>query len=735
MEGIKVMSGKRTKPAKVPVILQMEALECGAASLCMILAYYKKWLPLEVVRYDCGVSRDGSTSENISTAAKSYGLDVKTVKYNVSQLKEHGEFPCIIWWNYNHYVVLDGFTGDGAVLNDPAKGRVTVLMEEFEESYSNLCMMLRPNENFVPGGKPKSMVSYFLERAKGNGGALALIMVTAALAAVAGAIIPSFNSAYTDILNQNGAQYINSGENIALTLFLFLFGFFILYHTVCQLFNIISIYRASGKLAVVSNLSFFWHVLRLPMDFFSQRYAGDLSARQTENDRVAKTLVQIAVPTCIQIVLLLFYLFVMIRVSVELTFVGLLTVAANLIIARYISQKRTDILRVLLRDKGKLEAATVSGIDMVETIKASGAENGYFERWSGLHASTMKSKVAFGQVNQYLAPLPNLVQQISTVIMLAIGASLIIDGYLGEGAFLTFQALMNSFLKPVNMLINAGQSIQEMRSYAERIEDVMKYPAEVSAEEENSALQDLEGAEKLSGNVELKNITFGYSRLAEPLIKDFSLSIQPGAKVALIGSSGSGKSTIAKLIAGLYEPWSGSITFDGKERREIPKAVFTGSVSVVNQDVSMFADTIENNIKMWDTTIEYYDMVLAARDADIHDDIIQKKGGYRYVMAENGKDLSGGQRQRLEIARVLAGDPSLIIMDEATSALDAKTEYLVSEAIKARGITCIIVAHRLSTIRDCDEIIVLDHGVVAERGNHDTLMAKNGLYTKLITTE
>lgn len=725
------MSAKRTKPAKVPVILQMEAVESGAASLCMILAYYKKWLSLEVVRHDCGVSRDGSTAENISAAAQSYGFDVKTEKYDVSQLKQQGEIPCIIWWNYNHFVVLNGFAGDNAVLNDPAMGKVTVSKEEFEESYSNLCIMLSPNKDFVPGGKPKSMVTFFLERAKGNGKALLLIVVTAALAAVAGTIIPSFNSAFTNILKQD----VRSSENTTLTLFLFVFGFFILYHTVCQLFNIISVYKASGKMAVTSNFSFLWHLLRLPIDFFSQRYAGDLTSRQTENDRVAKTLVQIVVPTFIQIVLLLFYLFVMMNVSVALTFVGLLTVAANLFIARYISKKRTDISRVQLRDTGKLNATTVSAIDMVETIKASGAENGFFERWSGFHASAMKSKVAFGRVNQYLGSLPNLVQQASTVIMLAIGASLIIGGYLGEGAFLAFQALMNSFLKPVNMLITAGQNIQEMRSYAERIDDVMKYPTEADREEEDSALQDLEGVQKLSGNVELKNITFGYSRLAEPLLKDFSLSIPAGAKVALIGSSGSGKSTIAKLIAGLYDPWSGSITFDGKKRREIPKAVFTSSVSVVDQDVSMFADTIENNIKMWDSTIEHYDMVLAARDADIHDDIIQKRGGYHYVMAENGKDLSGGQRQRIEIARALAGDPSLIIMDEATSALDAKTEYQVSQAIKARGITCIIVAHRLSTIRDCDEIIVLDKGVVAERGNHDTLIAKNGLYAELITTQ
>ncbi|MBR1482059.1 MAG: NHLP family bacteriocin export ABC transporter peptidase/permease/ATPase, partial [Ruminococcus sp.] len=327
------MSAKRTKPAKVPVILQMEALESGAASLCMILAYYKKWLTLDIVRHDCGVSRDGSTVENISAAAQSYGLDVKTEKYDVSQLKQQGEIPCIIWWNYNHFVVLNGFAGDNAVLNDPAMGKVTVSKEEFEESYSNLCIMLSPNKDFVPGGKPKSMVTFFLERAKGNGKALLLIVVTAALAAVAGTIIPSFNSSFTNILKQD----VRSSENTTLTLFLFVFGFFILYHTVCQLFNIISVYKASGKMAVTSNFSFLWHLLRLPIDFFSQRYAGDLTSRQTENDKVAKTLVQIVVPTFIQIVLLLFYLFVMMNVSAALTFVGLLTVAANLFIARYIS--------------------------------------------------------------------------------------------------------------------------------------------------------------------------------------------------------------------------------------------------------------------------------------------------------------------------------------------------------------------------------------------------------------
>lgn len=422
----------------------------------------------------------------------------------------------------------------------------------------------------------------------------------------------------------------------------------------------------------------------------------------------------------------------MLRYSVILTLIGLASVLANLVLSAVISKKRINITRVQMRDAGKLAGTTVAGIEMIETIKASGAENGFFEKWAGYQASVNTNQVKFQRVNQILGLLPSLISSICGTAVLMTGVFLAMQGTFTVGMIMAFQGFLSSFVSPAMSLIAAGQSLQEMRADMERIEDVMKYPTDVTFEENDDESTEYD---KLSGNIEIKNITFGYSRLAEPLIKNFSMTLKPGSRVAFVGPSGCGKSTISKLISGLYKPWSGEILFDGKPMSEIDRCVFTGSLAVVDQDIILFEDTIANNIKMWDNSIEDFEMIMAARDAQLHEDIMQREGGYQYRLTEGGKDFSGGQRQRMEIARVLAQDPTIIILDEATSALDAKTEYDVIKSIKDRGITCIVVAHRLSTIRDCDEIIVLDQGNVVERGTHDELMKNNGAYTQLVSNE
>ncbi len=723
---------KQNKPitkgvAKVPVVMQLEALECGAASLTMILAYYGKWIPLEQVRADCGVSRDGSNAKNVLKAARSYGLQAKGYRYEPEMLKEKGTFPCIIHWNFNHFVVLCGFKGDKVVLNDPAKGNYTVSMETFDQSFTGICLMFEPTESFEPGGKPKSVLSFARKRLVGAEAAIVFVILTTTITSIIGIIQPAFSRIFLDRLltHQNPEWFWPFFAALA---------FISVMQLVVAFVQAKTNYLIQGKLAAVGNTSFLWKVLRMPMEFFSQRMAGDIQQRQDASATIADTLVNTFAPLVLNAAMMVFYLVVMLRYSPVLALVGIASILINVAMSRVISAKRVNITRVQMRDAGKLAGSTVAGIEMIETIKASGAETGYYEKWAGYQASVNTQQVRFAKLNEYLGMIPTVITELANNIVLILGVLFAIQGHFTVGMVMAFQGFLSAFTGPAMQLIEAGQSIQEMRTQMERVEDVMEYPLDVNYNDENKDGEDAE-FDKLSGNVELKNVTFGYSRLAEPLIEDFNLTLKTGSRVAFVGGSGCGKSTLSKLISGLYQPWSGEILFDGKPMKDIDRSVFTGSLAVVDQDIILFEDTIRNNIKMWDDSIEDFEMILAAKDAQLHEDIMQRDGGYDYVLTEGGQDFSGGQRQRMEIARVLAQDPTIIILDEATSALDAKTEYEVVKSIKDRGITCVVVAHRLSTIRDCDEIIVMDHGKVVERGTHEELYAKNGYYTQLVSNE
>ncbi len=723
------MAENRTKPitkgvAKVPVVMQLEALECGAACLCMILAYYNKWVPLEKVREDCGVSRDGSNALNILKAARFYGMEAKGCRYEPEALRDSGNFPCIIHWNFNHFVVLNGFRNGKAYLNDPAKGTYSVSMETFDDAFTGICLHFSPTESFVPSGKPKSMTAFASKRLKGTGTAIAFTVLTSIIATITGFVQPAFSRIFLD--------HLLTGKNIPWAVpFLIILGIFNLIQIITSALQAIYSLRINGKMAAVGNTAYMWKVLKMPMKFFSQRMAGDIQNRQNSNAAIANTLICVFAPLLLNSVMMVFYFVIMLRYSVILTFVGLTSLLVNAVISRYISKKRINITRVSMRDSAKLSAATVAGIEMIETIKSAGAENGYFKKWSGYQASVNSQLVKFQKLNQYLGMIPAFVSTLANNIVLFFGVWLTIQGNFTVGMIMAFQGFLSSFMAPAATLISAGQTLQEMRTQMERVDDVMEYPDDNIFDES----EDADKTKKLSGEIELRHVVFGYSPLAQPLIQDFNMKVTPGKSVAIVGASGCGKSTISKLIAGLYLPRNGEILFDGKPMKEIPKTVFRGSVAVVDQEIILFEDTIANNIKMWDDSIEDFEMILAAHDAQIHDDIMQRPKGYQHKIVEGGKDFSGGQRQRIEIARALAQDPTIIILDEATSALDSKTEYETIKAIRNRGITCIVIAHRLSTIRSCDEIIVMEHGLIAERGTHKELMEAGGIYRNLVCAD
>ncbi|MEA4929546.1 MAG: NHLP family bacteriocin export ABC transporter peptidase/permease/ATPase subunit [Candidatus Limiplasma sp.] len=708
---------------KVPTILQQEAVECGAASLAMVLAYHGKWLPLEKVRDDCGVSRDGSSAKSIVQAARRYGLKAAGYRLEPAELAKVSK-PSIIHWNFNHFVVFCGFKGNKAIINNPATGLEAVPMDAFDNAYTGIALVFEPTEAFVREGSRPSLWRFVRSRLQGSGSLVAFVLAVSLLTSVLGVIAPLFSRVFLDDL-------LTGAKPEWLTPFVWLFVVFIVLQAIVALIAQNYNLKISGKFAVIASGTFMWQVLRLPVRFFSARLAGDLAMRQQANEGIAATVFERLAPLVLDMVMLVFYLVVMIGYSLPLTLIGLGCAAFNLLLSAYIARRRLNLTRASMMLQGKLQATTLSGVEMIETIKAAGAEEGYFQKWAGYHAGVNAASVAGARLDGYLGSLAALSSTLGGVFVLCAGAALIINGAMTIGMLLAFQGFLAAFLGPVETLRSLREEMGLLRATMERVQDVLNYQPDAypaaSPDDQTHTYR------KLSGNVELHNVTFGYNPLAAPLIRDFNLTLKTGERIAIVGASGCGKSTVAKLLSGLYQPWSGEILFDGKPIDQIEHEVFTGSVAVVDQDVTLFEDTIAANIKMWDETIADFEMILAAHDAQIDHMILSREGGYRAKLLEGGRNYSGGERQRIDIARALAMDPTIAILDEATSALDAQTEAELIRAICDRGITCVIIAHRLSTIRDCDEILVLDHGSVVQRGKHEQLYAQEGLYRELVT--
>ena len=711
----------RSKLAKVPQVMQMEVVECGAASLTMILAHYGKWLPLEEVRAACGVSRDGSSAKMILQAARNYGLDAKGFRMSPEALE--GKQPAIIHWNFEHFVVFRGFDRKGrACINDPGIGPVKWPMEEFRKHYTGVCLTFEPTEKFEKGGQQTSILSYMKKNLNGVSEAFWLTFSFALMGAFVALLSPLFTRIFLD--------EILSGKNADWVKWFFIgMGALAVFQFFVVLLQSRYTKRVAGALALKSNKDYLRHLLRLPMSYFAMRHVGDLQQRMHLNQEITNSLIEVLAPQVINIGLLVLYLFLMFSYSFWLTIIGFVAAGVNLAIVHYFANLRINLIRSMEQSEGQYFSATISCIDNMESIKAAGAETGFFKYWSGLWAHKFNVNANADKQQAQVALLPVMANALCSVAVLVLGAYLILQGDLTVGMLMAFQGFMGSFLAPVNELVNGSQKIVEMRSQMERVEDVMKYP-EDHRESEKEILQG-----KLGGLLEMKHVTFGYSPIQPPLIEDFNLRVEPGHSVALVGPSGCGKSTLAKLISGLYKPWSGEILFDGRPIESIPNEELTNSVAVIDQNVVLFDDTIAQNIRMWDPSIEDFTLMMACNDAEIRADIVSRPEGFDTKIVKGGQNFSGGQRQRFEIATALAREPIVLIMDEATSALDPKTEDEVMKRIRSMGPTQIIVAHRLSTIRDCDEIIVMDQGKILQRGRHEELMAQEGFYQKLMKSE
>lgn len=715
------------KRAKTPTVIQMEAVECGAASLGIILGYYGKHVSLEELRIACGVSRDGSNAWNIMQAAKGYGLEVQAYRKGIEELKEIPT-PAILFWEFNHFLVLEGFRNGRVYLNDPSIGPRVVTEEEFLEGFAGIVITLQPTEQFEKGGKMPPLIGAIWARLKSVKSALLYIFLTTLCLVIPGLALPAFtrifvdNILVADILPWRIQFIITMGMTIVLTgVLIWLRQHFLI--------------RLNAKLSFGFSGRFLWHLFSLPIPFFMQRNTGDITHRMIYNNQVANTMTGTLATATVDLFIVIFYAAFMFQYDVAIALVALIAGLATLAVMVVIQKMRTDTYARIKQESSKIYGNLIGTIQHIETIKASGIEQDAFTKFAGYYTKAMNSKQNIGKQDVILATCPVLLQGFATAILLSFGGWRVIYTDLTIGMLIALQTLMLSFFIPLFRFVNFGELMQELKIDLARLDDVLKNPVDRLFENGRMEEKSLELPLKLDGYLEFKNVQFGYSRLAPPFISDLSFKLTPGKWVALVGPSGCGKSTVAKLASGLFQSWEGEILYDGKPLHHIPKARLNRTISSVDQEIFLFAGSIRENLTLWDGTIPEDTIVNAAIDACIHDEIILHKDAYQSQLIEGGRNWSGGQRQRFEIARALIVNPTLLFLDEATSALDSEVEKKIIDNLRKRGCACLVIAHRLSTIKECDEIIVLDAGKVVQRGTHDELKNVEGVYRDLIESE
>ncbi|MER5776537.1 NHLP family bacteriocin export ABC transporter peptidase/permease/ATPase subunit [Streptomyces sp. NPDC002039] len=732
----------RRRAHRVPTVLQMESVECGAASLSMILAHYGRHVPLEELRALCGVSRDGARASSVLAAARSFGLVAKGFQAETDQLEEKlRSGPVIIFWAFQHFMVVEGITTrfgrTQVAVNDPASGPRLMEWSMFDSGYTGVVLTFERGPDFTPGGRRSSTAAALLDRRLPSGRALPLVLLASLLLVVPGIVGAAYSRVFLDrVLTSDSPTAV-----LPLILAMSVTALMVFVLTSVQQHYLL---RMEIRTGLVASARFFRHLLRLPIEFFLQRRPAEVARRVASNDTVAMILSRDVAATTINIALVVFYGGLMVRYDVLLGLLGLATAAFNVLVLQLVSRSRKDAVDALRADRGNLIGTTFATLSTIESVKATGAEPDAFTRWAGFLAKVTTAQQRLGQTTAVLTVLPPLLAVVNIGVMLLVGGLRVADGTLSVGILVTFQTLLAALSRPVTQLTNLGSRLQEMNADLKRIHDVEKYPQargfQPGAPGKDGPTDDAPAGRpgriggptnRLDGELTLDDVTFGYGPLSDPVVTSLTLTVTPGSRTALVGGSGSGKSTVGRLVTGLYEPRSGQILISGQPREEIPRTVLAASMAYVDQDVALFAGTVRDNLTLWDDTVPDEVVLAALQDAAVFDEVMSRPGGINAKVCEQGSNFSGGQRQRLELARALAARPTLLVLDEATSALDPATERTVMDNLRRRGCACLIIAHRLSTVRDADEIIVLDRGVIAERGTHDELLTAQGRYAAL----
>lgn len=725
--GNKASSDKSDQRITTPILLQMHASECGAASLGIVLGYFGRWVPLTELREKCEVSRDGSSAASILRASRHYGLECNGLSVRADQLKML-PLPLILFWQYSHFLVLEGYDGRNYYLNDPATGRRRISAEEFERGFSGIALRFKCGDDFTPGGERPDLFRQLSALLAGSWKLLTGVIACGFMLTLLTLVIPATLSVFVDdVMARHGSW---AGLVTAL-----LGGGVLVY--ILSLLKHRFLKRLAVRVSVIGYSRGISRLLRLPMGFFEHRLTGDLTDRVSSTDRIARNLADQFLVLIIDMGMSVVLLAAMFAYDILLALIVLSLAVLHGVLAHLLNGLRAVRSQTMRREQGLLIGLGMQMLNHADNLRMTGADDRFFSRWSGQQARELRARQLYSELGSVNSSLPGLVDALRSAAILGIGGVFVLDGTMTLGTLVGFYILAEMFLSPIERFLDYSEKRQALETDLQRLEDISETdedPVFSRRTPESESIPTFNGRLQLAGQLELRNVTFGFNRSRPALIKDFNLIIKPGQRVAIVGPSGSGKSTLARLVLGVYQPWSGDILFDeGHLRDQIPEEVLRQSISMVDQEIALFSASLRDNITLWNPAIPDEVLFAATRDAQIHDEILLRPQGYSTFVEEGGANFSGGQRQRLEIARALVGDPTVLILDEATSALDAATEEYVDDALRRRGVTCLIVAHRLSTVRDCDEIIVLDKGATVQRGTHDELIAdRDGVYFKLV---